>query len=170
MYESEKDSVIVESDLKRLAAEAARRRRFLSKRLADLADEQDKLRLELAKEPNGQIAAKSIKTSILIIGVSASEIIAELGKRGRPKVYRPPGIAIDHFARFLFQKRTYENTFKPTIDDHRIEYHEALSAHDLKKARWITVRCNLIMAWSMALRIPSSLLELCAKLLKISGG
>lgn len=120
------------------------------------------------KEKNAQRTAVRV-LSFAIFEISTSIVESLLvGKLypGRPRIIRPPGMTLDHIAQFVYQKKTYENTFKPTIDDHRIEHMEALQTGDYQKARWIAIRCNLLMVISMLAHAPYWVLKLCVDLLR----
>lgn len=109
-----------------------------------------------------------ISRSVSLIGDSVITFLAiSQRKKKRVKIYRPPGLTLDQFAQAIFSRKTYRNTFKPTIDDHRIEHAEALAAGDLKLARRIAIRCNAYMVVSMIAKIPSILISLCFRLVGI---
>lgn len=60
--------------------------------------------------------------------------------RGSRKVAVPPGHLLLVTAEFLCSPRTYEEVFKPTVDDMRIEYFAAYNQGRRKKAAWIRMR------------------------------
>lgn len=52
----------------------------------------------------------------------------------------PPGSRLRVFAEFIFSRRTYEQTFEPTLRDLLDEYLQALNERKPWKARWVRLR------------------------------
>jgi hypothetical protein len=75
-----------------------------------------------------RVVRASKRLSGLKLGASRSRIIA------------PPGHRLLAFAKFFFSRRTVDEVLQPTIEDMREEYHDALIAGEIFKARWIRVR------------------------------
>ncbi|MEM1186844.1 MAG: hypothetical protein AAGI53_17810 [Planctomycetota bacterium] len=55
-----------------------------------------------------------------------------------------PGSQLSRLASFLFNKRVYQSTFKPAIDDEQSEFIEAMADGRQRKAKWIRYRVWII--------------------------
>jgi hypothetical protein len=103
------------------------------------------------------------KEAFLLLDAKTHRVLAKV--RRKSVIHRPPGFAVDRFARFVFDKKTYQLFFEQTIIDHRGEHFEALEAGDFRKAKWIAIRCNLRMLTSMVFSlVPASVFDLFVRL------
>jgi len=95
----------------------------------DLADKTDPL-------------MKTIALFLVIVTISVATFLAVrkniIGQSLAVK--RVPGSALDFIAEFLFSALLYETVFKPTIQDFREEYRQALARNSPWKSRWVCAR------------------------------
>lgn len=136
---------------------------------AEIVRELNQADLELltaARERAQTSVPGRITLAISVIGDNMTTFLVKTSqaRAKKVKIYRPPGLTLDQFAQALFSRKTYQNTFKPTIDDHRFEHAEALAAGDLKLAKRIAIRCNAYMVVSMLAKIPFMFISFCFRL------
>lgn len=87
-------------------------------------------------------------------------------RRSIRKIHPIPGHFISTILRFLFGKRLYSIVFEPQLSDHRLEYIEAIHENRVWEARWIWVRCSLMLLTTAAAQLPVSFARICERLWK----
>jgi hypothetical protein len=86
--------------------------------------------------------------------------------RRKQTLARAPGWRLGQIARLIFGRKIYSQIIEPQLSDHLIEYSDALAEGQTKTAKWICVRCWIVLALSMIAQCGVSLTRLCVALWK----
>jgi len=70
------------------------------------------------------------------------------------RLLRAPGSGMGNLLKTVFGKCFYEGYLEQTLFDHQSEWFEAHKRGDLKLAKWINIRCNLLLLWTVIALLP----------------
>ena len=95
----------------------------------------------------------------LLAGVArhiSSRVEKWLRRRGEQKIQPAPGALWMSILTILYSKKVRERVFVPVISDMRVEHAEALLAGKPRLARWVHIRGVIVLVFTMAFHLVSS--------------
>jgi len=86
-------------------------------------------------------------------------------RRGRSRrTVSPPGVRLDHAARWFYSTRTYERVLQPALADMQFEYFQALHTGQPRKAKWERLKGYWAFWKAVVAQMPISMLQAVVKL------